>query len=124
MKKLSVKKWRLRHPDRNRAHKVVFISLRNKSLQKQPCFCGSSRVEAHHEDYSKPLEIEWLCKRHHVEKDKVRRKRNNEVKLEPASRNLERDEKIRKIRSEGGSVRAISSDFSLDITAVYKILKK
>jgi hypothetical protein len=29
--------------------------------------CGSTtRVDAHHEDYEKPLEVMWLCRRHHV----------------------------------------------------------
>lgn len=26
------------------------------------CACGKSPVQAHHTDYSKPLEVEWLCK--------------------------------------------------------------
>lgn len=30
--------------------------------------CGSrEKVEAHHDDYFKPLEIRWLCKKHHDE---------------------------------------------------------
>jgi hypothetical protein len=27
--------------------------------------CGSEPTEGHHEDYSQPLEVRWLCKRHH-----------------------------------------------------------
>lgn len=34
----------------------------------QPCsvpHCGVTRVVAHHPDYGKPLDIVWLCRRHH-----------------------------------------------------------
>lgn len=29
--------------------------------------CGACEVEGHHEDYTKPLEVIWLCKLHHME---------------------------------------------------------
>jgi hypothetical protein len=32
-----------------------------------PCdVCGNPLGQGHHEDYSKPLELRWLCARHHV----------------------------------------------------------
>ena len=35
-------------------------------LQKQPCeVCGEPKVQAHHEDYAKPLMVRWLCVQHH-----------------------------------------------------------
>jgi hypothetical protein len=37
-------------------------------LDRKPCeVCGIEKVEAHHDDYSKPLQVRWLCKRHHCE---------------------------------------------------------
>lgn len=36
-------------------------------LVPKPCKCGSTQVEMHHEDYSKPLEVEWSCKKCHVD---------------------------------------------------------
>jgi len=37
-------------------------------LIKKPCeLCGEEKVEAHHDDYSKPFEIRWLCIKHHHE---------------------------------------------------------
>lgn len=37
------------------------------NLTPEPCLfgCGGTPVEAHHHDYSKPLDVTWLCVRHH-----------------------------------------------------------
>jgi hypothetical protein len=50
-----------------RASALVGKAIRNGQLVKGPCsVCGATeRVEGHHEDYSKPLEVVWLCKLHH-----------------------------------------------------------
>jgi len=57
------------HPDRRQAHMMVYAKIRNKNIVKKPCeVCGTTRkIEAHHDDYAKPLEIRWLCKKHHME---------------------------------------------------------
>ncbi len=73
--KICVANWRKNNPEKSKANRLVFVAVRNKSLKKVNCFCGESRVEAHHEDYSKPLEVIWLCKKHHVEADKIRREK-------------------------------------------------
>jgi len=62
--------------DKNYAHSAVSIALKNGSLKKEPCVCGNIKVEAHHEDYSLPLDVIWVCKKHHVLLDKMRRERD------------------------------------------------
>ncbi len=35
----------------------------------QPCqVCGKEKAQGHHEDYSKPLDVVWLCSRHHADR--------------------------------------------------------
>ena len=37
-------------------------------LVPQPCeVCGIQPTHAHHDDYTKPLEVRWFCRRHHGE---------------------------------------------------------
>jgi hypothetical protein len=51
-------------PEKRKAHGIVSREVRAGRLAKQPCaFCGTPEpVEAHHHDYSKPLDVTWLCK--------------------------------------------------------------
>lgn len=42
--------------------------LRDNHIQRQPCeVCGKKTAEAHHDDYSNPLVVRWLCFEHHRE---------------------------------------------------------
>ena len=41
-------------------------------LISKPCeVCGDLKVDAHHDDYAKPLDVRWLCKKHHREHHKL-----------------------------------------------------
>ena len=52
---------------------AVQKSLRNGKIKRKPCeICGERKSFAHHEDYSKPLEVLWLCSKHHRQKHRYR----------------------------------------------------
>jgi hypothetical protein len=62
------RKRRASNVERYHANCAVSNALRDGRLVKQPCeVCGSTDVQAHHDDYSKPLEVRWLCFVHHRE---------------------------------------------------------
>lgn len=57
-----------RNPEKRAAHIAVGNAVPDGRLVKRPCEeCGSAEVQAHHDDYSKPLGVRWLCVRHHVD---------------------------------------------------------
>jgi hypothetical protein len=57
---------RARHPEKNRARVAVARALRDGRLVAQPCeVCGAAKAQAHHEDYTRPLDVQWLCFTHH-----------------------------------------------------------
>lgn len=60
--------WRSQHPDRQHAANMVSTWVRRGKLKKLPCFvCGKTQVEGHHPDYSRPVDVIWLCVKHHKE---------------------------------------------------------
>lgn len=68
---------RLKFPERIKARHKVSNAIRDGKLFKTACaVCGNIKVEGHHEDYSKPLEVIWLCRKHHVEADEALGVRN------------------------------------------------
>lgn len=61
------KRMQEKYPRKVAARRMVHEAVRTGSLEKQPCEeCGSTEnVEAHHPDYSNPLDVVWLCREHH-----------------------------------------------------------
>ncbi len=77
-----VKKWKAENAIAAKAHQMVRRAIKRGVLV-VPATCsvcgGAGDIQAHHEDYSKPLDVKWLCKPHHAEADKSRRDRERAV---------------------------------------------
>jgi hypothetical protein len=59
-------KWQKNNPEKILAHNTVNRAITNGILIREPCeICGDKKTEAHHDDYSKPLDVRWLCSKHH-----------------------------------------------------------
>jgi hypothetical protein len=58
-------KWASQYPERFIARHIVKNAIKAKRLTKQPCLICGNKAQAHHPDYSAPLEVVWLCDPHH-----------------------------------------------------------
>jgi hypothetical protein len=65
----ACQKHRKRNPEKYAARTAVNNAIRDGRLVKGPCkHCRTDkRVQAHHADYSKPLDVTWECFRCHRE---------------------------------------------------------
>lgn len=61
----QIMEWRRQNPEKVAAHKIVAAALKGRQIiNPGKCStCGkiSNYLDAHHEDYLKPLNIRWLC---------------------------------------------------------------
>jgi hypothetical protein len=61
-------------------------ALESGKLIRKPCEkCGNTKVEMHHEDYDKPLEVNWLCRECHLD---LHNERNRSQALEEDKCNI------------------------------------
>lgn len=59
--------WFKENKHKKRAHDAVKNALYTGKIIRLPCeICGEQRVDAHHDNYLKPLDVRWLCKTHHM----------------------------------------------------------
>lgn len=50
-----------------KAHSMVALAIKRGDLVRKPCeVCGDEHAVAHHDDYAKPLDVKWLCTKHHI----------------------------------------------------------
>jgi hypothetical protein len=74
-------------------HKVVRAALARGALHRGRCeTCGATKVEAHHDDYAKPLSVRWFCHAHHMAHHGERRKTES---IQPPPKRFIQDEGYR-----------------------------
>lgn len=57
--------------EKRRARRLLAYAVEKGEVVKAPCVdCGSIRSEAHHDDYAKPLEVTWLCRKCHARRER------------------------------------------------------
>ncbi len=60
--------WKQNNKDKIRVHKRVAKAIKSGRLVRLPCVvCDDPKSNGHHEDYSKPFDVIWLCRSHHVQ---------------------------------------------------------
>lgn len=60
----DTRRYREENPEKYRAHTAVSNAVRDGRLVKPSCCsgCGAeTRLHGHHDDYSRPLDVMWLC---------------------------------------------------------------
>lgn len=65
------------HPEarlKRSARKKVDTEIRAGRMIRGTCaVCGNPEVQAHHEDYTRPLIVMWLCNNHHTTHERITR---------------------------------------------------
>jgi hypothetical protein len=60
--------YRKNNKEKIKAHYTLNNAIKRGEIVRQPCeICGNPISVAHHEDYTKPFEVTWLCRIHHGE---------------------------------------------------------
>ena len=56
-----------KYPEKYKARYTVTNAIRDGRLTRKSCQICGEKAQAHHNDYTKPFEIRWLCFKHHRE---------------------------------------------------------
>ena len=68
MLKAWKEKFHKERPQEARAQWKLQAEVKLGRIKRGNCEqCGQPNAHAHHDDYSKPLEVRWLCNKHHRE---------------------------------------------------------
>jgi RNA polymerase-binding transcription factor DksA len=71
-KREANRRWMKLNREKHAVHQMVYVAIKNGRLKRGNCeVCGKERAFAHHDDYSKPLDVRWLCNYHHSEHHRI-----------------------------------------------------
>ncbi len=61
-----ISRYAVKYPQKIYAVNLLNRAVKSGEVERGDCeICGETQVEGHHGDYNKPLEVRWLCPRHH-----------------------------------------------------------
>lgn len=133
------KNWRHKNAEKAKCHAIVNDYIKRKVLIKPTkcSCCGEEKeLQAHHEDYSKPLEIIWLCAKCHSALHKQKRIENgfeykqtryikkgykNKGKSKPYKKD-ERYIRALELRRQGYTYQQIANNTGISKSQIYKWL--
>jgi len=62
----ATEKYNAKNPLKRKAQGMISSHIQSGKIIPRPCgVCGEVKTDAHHSDYSKPLEVMWLCRKDH-----------------------------------------------------------
>lgn len=68
--------WRDHNGKKRACHLAVFNAIKSGKLKPRSCEkCAGGPPDAHHDDYSKPLEVRWLCRGCHTQHHLLERRK-------------------------------------------------
>lgn len=74
------KKYRIKNRHKHNARVLVYKYIKRGKI-KRPTLCEKckkeNRLEGHHSDYSKPLEVNWWCKQCHSDHHRIENENKN-----------------------------------------------
>ena len=54
------------NPEKVKVNMIAYAARRRGDLIPEPCIiCGNEKVDMHHQDYTKPFDVDWLCRSCH-----------------------------------------------------------
>lgn len=65
--KAAKNRYEANNPEKVKARRVLLQAIRRGKISRGACEVCGNLGQAHHDDYSKPFDVRWLCFRHHRE---------------------------------------------------------